>query len=44
VHAPTTAQGGFRRRASVDEIVLALEVYDVPVDVVASETLRVSAL
>jgi hypothetical protein len=44
VHAPTTAQGGFRRRASVDEIVLALEIYDVPVDVVASETLRVSAV
>jgi hypothetical protein len=33
VPAPTTLQGGFRRRAYVDEIALALEAYRVPVDV-----------
>jgi hypothetical protein len=42
VHVPTTAQGGFRRRASVDEIVIALDIYGVPVDVVASQSVRVA--
>jgi hypothetical protein len=35
VPAPTTLQGGFRRRAYIDEIVLGLEAYRVPVDVFA---------
>jgi len=41
VPAPAAVQSGLRRRAYVDEIVVALEAYRVPVDVVAPNALAV---
>jgi hypothetical protein len=39
VPASAVVQSGFRRRAYVDEIVLGLEAYRVPVDLVAPHAL-----